>query len=411
MTSSRRLFLQSTLGTSALVSLTPSLPRFLVNTSVQAAASRGENVLVVIQLSGGNDGLNTVIPYGDDGYNRNRSVLRIGAGQVVKVDDSIGLHPSLVGLGELREKGQLAILQGIGYPNPNRSHFESMDIWHTAEPAAVAGGRRTGWLGRCLDALPAEGRDISAIHLGLGRQPLALAGQNIRAASVRSLEGFRLEDGGDAALRKSIEQTAAQTRERSPDLLQFLQRSTVSALASSARVQEALRSYSTPVAYPGSALGQQLKNVAQLIEGGLSTRIYYLSLDGFDTHANQAAAHAGLLRQLGDAVAAFAKDLEHHGQADRVAVMTFSEFGRRVKENASGGTDHGAAAPMFLVGPRVKAGVIGKHPSLTDLDEGDLKHHTDFRRVYAAILKDWLGVNPRPVLDDQVDQPLSLFNA
>jgi uncharacterized protein (DUF1501 family) len=400
MSTTRRQFLQATVGSSALVSLTPSVPSFLFDTSVQAAATdprrRGENILVVVQLTGGNDGLNTIVPYTDDAYHRNRSSLNV-ATQVLKINDALGFHPSMRGMADLLQAGELAIVQGVGYPNPNRSHFESMDIWHTAQPQVTAGGRRTGWIGRCLDhALTAEGRDVPALHLGHGRQPLALAGETVHAASVQSLEAFKLDDGGDARLRGAIDVVAAPPRHG--DLLKFLQRSTVAALASSERVQEALRNYSTPVRYPSFPLGQQLRTVAQLIDAGLTTRIYYLSLDGFDTHSQQAAAHAGLLGQLSDALAAFFQDLHHHGQADRVVLATFSEFGRRVKENASVGTDHGVAGPMFIVGPRVRPGPFGDHPSLTDLTEGDLKFHTDFRQVYATLIDRWLGFDSRPTL-------------
>ena len=414
MSTTRRHFLTSTVGTSALVSLTPSVPLFLHRTTLRAAEvdprKRGENILVIVQLSGGNDGLNTVIPYGHDEYQRNRSVLRIAPGSVLKVDGQLGFHPSMRSMADLLESGELGIVQGVGYPNPNRSHFESMDIWHTAELQAITGGRRTGWIGRYLDRIDTDGRDIPALHLGTGRQPLALAGESVRTASIASLDDFKLSDGGDSRVRRSIESVAAASRPAAGDLLGFMQRSTVAALASSARVQEALRQYSTPVQYPGSALAQQLRTVAQLIDAGMSTRIYYLSLDGFDTHSQQLAAHAGLLGQLSDAVAAFFKDLRHHGQADRVVLMTFSEFGRRVKENASAGTDHGVAGPMFLAGPRVQPGLIGAHPSLTDLDDGDLKHHTDFRRVYATLIEKWLGFDSRPVLA-QTYEPLPLLKA
>lgn len=414
MSTTRRNFLKSTVGSSALVSLTPTIPMFLFDTSIRAAQTdprtRGDNILIVLELAGGNDGLNTVVPYGDDGYHRNRSLLNIGRDAVLKIDDRLGLHPSMRGMADLLEQNQLSIIQGVGYPNPNRSHFESMDIWHTAqlstvdEPGGGGGGRRTGWIGRYLDhAIKTDGRDIPALHLGAGRQPLALAGQTVRAASVQSLEAFRLEDGGDLKLRSAINAGANQSREQAGDLLKFVQRSTVSALASSARVQEALKNYSTPVAYPGTALAQQLRTIAQLIDAGMSTRVYYVSLDGFDTHSQQAAAHAGLLTQLSEAVTAFYQDLHHHGQAERVVLMTFSEFGRRVKENASAGTDHGVAGPMFLVGPKVVPGPIGEHPSLTDLNDGDLKHHTDFRRVYATLIEQWLGFDPRPALGGNYD--------
>jgi len=411
MTRTRRDFLKTSVGSTAMLSLASSVPLFMRDTAAHAARASGDNVLVVIQLSGGNDGLNTVVPYADDAYARNRHTLRLGAGQVHKIDDYHGLHPDLENLYKLLDQQQLAILQGVGYPNPNRSHFESMDIWHTAradmtEGAAGLGGRRTGWLGRYLDTTAAAGLDVPAVHLGQGRQPLALAGDQARAASVQSLDAFKLDTGNDAALRASIERITAAPRDRidtadhtrGDDMLGFLHRSTVGALASSQRVQDAIKRYNTSTPYPGSALAQRLRTVAQLIDAGMGTRVYYLELGGFDTHANQAPAHNALMRQLGDAVAAFMTDITAHGHADRTLVMTFSEFGRRVKENASQGTDHGVAAPMFLTGGKVKPGLVGKHPSLTVLTEGDLKHHTDFRRVYATILRDWLNVKPSPVL-------------
>ncbi|MBI1372381.1 MAG: DUF1501 domain-containing protein [Phycisphaera sp.] len=409
MTPTRRDFLKTSVGSTALVSLASSVPLFMRDAAALAAPSKGDNVLVVIQMSGGNDGLNTVVPYADDAYARNRNTLRLSPNGVHKIDDYIGLHPSLDNLFKLLDANQLAILQGVGYPNPNRSHFESMDIWQTArvdmtEANAGLGGRRTGWIGRYLDTTAAAGLDVPALHIGGGRQPLALAGEQARAASVQSMDAFKLDTGGDTSLRQSIERIAAVPRgnanpgEAGDDLLGFLQRSTVGALASSQRVHDALARYDNRAAYPGTALAQQLRTVAQLIDAGMGTRVYYLELGGFDTHANQAPQQAGLLRELGDAIGAFMADLTARGHADRTLLMTFSEFGRRVKENASQGTDHGVAAPMFLAGGRVTPGLVGKHPSLTDLTDGDLIHHTDFRRVYATILRDWLGAKPAPVL-------------
>ena len=409
---SRRSFLRGSLSSAALVALAPTVPQFLVSASARAAENNAETVLVVLQLSGGNDGLNTVIPFADDEYRKGRPSLAIPAAQVRKVDDSIGLHPSMEGFSKLLEAGQLGIIQGVGYPNPDRSHFSSMDIWHTAMRETGGGvmmsgpdrgHRATGWIGRCLDVhAPARGKggDLPGLHLGSGsgRLPLALVGDEVRVSSVQALEGFKLDDGGNARVRESIQQAAAAQREGDNGLVAFLQRGTLSALDSSRRVQESLRKYKTDVTYPDSGLARRMKTVAQLIDAGLGTRVYYLDIDGFDTHANQGAAHAGLLTEVSGALNAFVKDVEQHGHGKRVMVLTFSEFGRRVRENASQGTDHGAAAPMFVAGGRVKSGLIGRHPSLTDLDEGDLKHHTDFRSVYAAVLEDWLGVASEPVL-------------
>jgi uncharacterized protein (DUF1501 family) len=401
MRHTRRRFLQTSLGSSALLSAGVSVPAFLVRAAEAAAAQQRDptgHVLVVVQLSGGNDGLNTVIPYADEAYNRNRIVLRIPAGQVLKVDGQVGLHPQMTGFAKLLEEGRLAILQGVGYPNPDRSHFRSMDIWHSARPDVEK--PVDGWIGRFVErAERAAGQDVPALHLGPDELPLALVSQRRAVPSLQSLEGFRLRTAGGAVPLSSLKQLAAVERAEADSLLSFVQRSTLNAYASSQQIQEAISSDRSPVKYPGFGLSRKLQSVAQLIDAGLSTRIYYVSLDGFDTHANQAEAHAALLSELSQSVSAFAADLAERGHLDRVLVMTFSEFGRRVRENASQGTDHGAAAPMFLVGGTVKPGPIGAHPSLTNLDrEGDLKFHTDFRSVYATLLERWLGCPSEEVL-------------
>ena len=248
-----------------------------------------------------------------------------------------------------------------------------------------------------------HGADVAGLHLGSERQPLALAALHVQVPSVRSLDRFRLQDAGDVELRKTVEMLAGVKGAAKSDLLDFIQANATAALASSKRISEALGRYKTSVKYPSTGLAESLKSVAQLIDAGLSTRVYYVALDGFDTHSEQKDAHAGLVGELSGALAAFVQDLSEHGHVDRVLVASFSEFGRRVRENASRGTDHGAAAPMFLAGGRVRAGLIGKHPSLTDLDDGDLKHHTDFRQVYAAILRDWLEWKTEAILDGKYE--------
>ncbi len=402
MKTTRRQFLSTAVGSATIVSLSPIVPHFLVQAAANENNSCGESILVVVQLSGGNDGLNTVIPYADDEYYRNRFTLAIGRGQVRKIDDHVGLHPAMKGFSDLLEDGKLSVVQGVGYPNPNRSHFESMDLWHTAHQ--VGGQRTFGWLGKYLDATSrADGRDVPAMHFGAEKQPLALNAERIRVPSIQSLERFRLEVGGNQQLRSAIEKLASAPRSESGDLLQFVQRSSAAALATSKRVEQALGNYKTEVNYPGSGLGGKLRTVAQLIDAGMSTRIYYVTLDGFDTHSNQVGAHYGLLQQLSDAASAFITDIVQHGHGDRVLLMTFSEFGRRVKENASQGTDHGAAAPMFLAGGKVRAGLIGKHPSLTDLEDGDLKFHTDYRRIYATVLDNWFGWKSDSIIGGKFD--------
>jgi uncharacterized protein (DUF1501 family) len=403
MHTSRRTFL-TVASSTTLVALSPAVPAFLRRAAALENGSgnspAGERVLVVLQLTGGNDGLNTVIPYADDDYAKNRFSLRHDVNSVLKIDDYVGLHPSLRGFAELLEQDRLAIVQGVGYRNPNRSHFESMDIWHTAVPKLPA--QRSGWLGRGLDAARRDGGDLPAIHLGSEVQPLALATRDVAVPSLASLDGFKLNTGGDRDLARAIRENAGIARPASDELLGFLQVNTTAALAASERVERAMKDYRSGTDYPGTALAQKLRGVAQLINAGLNTRIYYLALDGFDSHSNQRDAHAGLLSELSGAVAAFLSDVSEHGHSERVLVMTFSEFGRRVKENASQGTDHGAAAPMFLAGAQVQPGLIGEHPSLTDLDDGDLKFHTDFRGVYAAVLRDWLGWAPGPIVGDDI---------
>lgn len=414
MLASRRRFLQATLGSSTLLSAGLAVPAFLARSAWAASdpaagktGSLSENILVVVQLSGGNDGLNTVIPFADDGYGRNRITLRIPDSQVLKLNDQTGLHPQMEGFKKLFESQRLAIVQGVGYPNPDRSHFRSMDIWHTAKPDRE--DKTDGWLGRTIDADPREaGQDVPALHLGPNQLPLALVSQKTPVPSIESMAGFRLQTAGGALPLSSLAQLAEAARPDSPPLLDFLRRSTLNAYASSAQVQEALKEERSAAAYPDFALAQKLKQIAQLIDAKLSTRIYYVSLDGFDTHANQSAAQAALLNQLSASVAAFIEDLAQRGHQDRVMVLSFSEFGRRVRENASQGTDHGTAAPVFLAGGRVASGFIGAQPSLSDLDgEGDLKFHTDFRRLYASLLDGWLGCPSEKVLGQRFE-PLGI---
>ena len=396
MTTTRREFLATLAGSSALISIGTHLPTFWLQAAASQPQEKQDTILVVLQLSGGNDGLNTVVPFNDDAYRKARPKLAIAANDVLKIDERMGFHPSARGLANLLESQRLAIVQGVGYAEPNRSHFESMDIWHTCQRKGDP--RTTGWLGRYFDAAHRVSTDAPGLHLGDNKQPLALSGQQVRIPSISSPDKFRLQDGGRKELREAIRDLAAEQRTGSDELLDFVQTSTSSALSASERIAAALKDYQSPVAYPDSGLARKFKTIAQLIAADLKTRVYYLELDGFDTHSQQPAAHAALLQELGGSLQAFLDDVAHHGQADRVLVMAFSEFGRRVAENASEGTDHGAAAPMFLAGTKVQPGLIGALPSLTDLDDGDLKHHTDFRQVYAALLQNWLGWDSASIL-------------
>jgi uncharacterized protein (DUF1501 family) len=311
---------------------------------------------------------------------------------------------SLAGL--LQERA-LCVVQGVGYPNPTQSHFRSMDIWQTASTARNLPGE--GWVGRALRSIPGA----ASFHLAGSNEsaPLALTGAPVRVPSITTLEDFqlRVEANGSADARRQRGLIEAVAQGSSPGgLLDFVQRTTANTYASSRRLQEIGRSYQPRVPYPNTSLANHLRLAAQLIDGGLGARLFYVSIDGFDTHAAQAFAHTNLLREVSDAINAFFRDMAARGQRDRILVMTFSEFGRRVQENGSHGTDHGAAAPMLLVGGRVKPGLVGAHPSLTDLDAGNLRHHTDFRQVYAAILDRWLGVPSRQVLG-QAFTPVDIF--
>lgn len=403
---SRRHFIRSSIGGAAAIGIGANLP----NCFAQAASgdsNSDERVLVVVQMSGGNDGLNTIIPFADDDYRSARPKLAIPIDEVLKFDDDNGFHPSMTGMHELLQDGQFAAVRSVGYEQPNRSHFESMDIWHTCRRKDEP--RPDGWLGRYLDQQPVTaGGDVPALHLGREQQPAAVASSSIRVPTVKELSEFQLRGTNKQSLRVLLEKRQPTSPASDNQLLNFLQSSTTSAIAASQRVTEAAQGYRSEVKYPETDLGNKLRVVAQLIDAGLTTRIYYVQHDGFDTHAQQAQTHSILLRQWSDAVSALVRDLEDHDHGKRVCVMTFSEFGRRVSENASAGTDHGAAGPMFLCGGGVKAGITGKRPNLIDLQDGDLKHEYDFRQVYASVLKDWLGTDPTPILGKQY-KSLALF--
>ncbi len=408
----RRDFLKTSLTASTLVTMgSATIPTFLAR-SAQAARESGadDRILVVVQLLGGNDGLNTVVPHGIDGYARSRRALRLPAGQIHKITDEIGLHPRMGKLAELLQEGRLAILQGVGYPNPDRSHFRSMEIWETAR--TEQGALETGWLGRVLDEHPVgPGGDLPALNIGTRALPIAFRSKRTEVPSLDSLEQYRLRLAGDDARkraeREGLDNVARVDRGDDP-LLGFLRRSTLAAYDSSKRLDQLSAGSEDASKYPNYGLARRLELIARIIKAGFGTKIYYTSLDGFDTHANQFGSHAALLNELADSLAAFHADLAEAGQADRVALLAFSEFGRRVAENASGGTDHGAAAPVFVVGPVAQAGLIGAHPSLEDLDDGDLKYHTDFRRIYAALLESWLGLPAAPIIGEGF-LPLELF--
>jgi uncharacterized protein (DUF1501 family) len=403
----RRQFLTHALQGSSLVALNAMVPQFVSRTA-QAAAPGQDHILVVLELTGGNDGLNTVIPYADDLYHKARPTLRQAQKDVIRLDDHVGLHPGMQGLRPLWDQGQLAVVQGVGYPNPQRSHFESMDIWQSADPQ---GRITTGWLGRAAVAGDNRSGGIPILHLGPGRLPLALTGApGGGAVTVNDQNSFRLELGGGAvgrqnARRRLVADLAAPAgKAQADDLVSFVQRRQVQTLTAVEQLRELLEGPNA-VRPQGNAhgLSQKLQLIAGLIAKGFGTRLFYASLDGFDTHSFQSSTHHNLLAELADSVGTFFQALKTTGHDGRVRLMTFSEFGRRVQENGSRGTDHGAASCLFVAGPSVKGGVVGKHPSLADLDADDLKFHTDFRTVYATQLDGWLGCDSKTVLGTRWD--------
>jgi uncharacterized protein (DUF1501 family) len=372
-----------------------------------------DRILVVIQMGGGNDGLNTVVPYTMDEYYRARTTIGIAKEKLLKINDLIGLHPNLTRFKELYDGGRMAVIQGVGYPNPDRSHFRSMEIWHTANPQSKT--VEFGWLGRYLDntcpgCSPKSGQINPMGGMNIGNMmPLAMKSHRGLSISLDSPDSFRwmpladerLDAGHQEAIFEKLNHVvAANLSDPQVARLDFLSRVAMNAEVSSNRIREIAKKYKGGQTYPATGLGRQLQLVAQMIAGGLDTRVFYVSMGGFDTHANEQGPHDKLMTELAEGVHAFYKDLDKQGNNDRVLTMTFSEFGRRVAQNASNGTDHGTAAPMFVIGSRIKAGLYGEHPSLAadQLDHGDLKFHTDFRNVYATVLENWLGTKSQPIL-------------
>ncbi len=409
-----------------LLSTAATVPMFLgragnalADTSMRLTSKPGtpqHRVLVVVQLSGGNDGLNTVVPFGEPAYYRARPDIAVSDKEALPLPglDGVGLHPNLRPIHELIQRGRASVLQGVGYPNPNRSHFVSMDIWHTASPQTL-GNTGRGWIGRAIDTLP-EHSGLDIISIG-AEMPLATMGETVKAVAFERPDLFRwagrdlhasISDAYDQILTNHPQEALAMQADAA-DPLAFVQRTAMDAQVASDRVRKAVAKKST-TQFPGGNLSKQLESVAKMIAAELPTRVYYVTMGGFDTHANQASSHANLMRQFADAMSAFDQELQATGQADRVVTMAFSEFGRRVQQNASGGTDHGCAGPMFIMGPAVKSPTIGQHPSLQRLDDGDLVHQLDFRHVYSDILQNWMKIDTKNVLSKSYPA-LNLVNA
>lgn len=402
----RRSFLAGGLG---VVGVGSVLPKYLIRTAAAGpVAEVGQRVLVVIQLGGGHDAMSALVPYGHEDYAKARNVTRIKDEEVIKLNNELGLHPLLAGLKQMYDEGAMAVLPGVGYPNPNLSHFHSTDIWHTGDERGRLcefGKGPYGWIGKACDAAFAGNLDPNlSIAVGTGSTPIAIQGKDHLGLAFDVPDSFLYRGHrGDASRRDTYRALNEAAREKPQTLteLHFVANVAVAANTSSEQISKMAADYKPSVEYPSTTLARNLRTIAGLIAGGLSTRIYFTFHDGgFDTHVKQRPHHDNLMRTLNDAVLAFHKDLAAHQLAQRVLAFTTSEFGRTVKENGGEGTDHGAAAAMFMFGP-VKAGIHGAHPSLKDVFGGGgdwLKPTTDFRSVYATAIEKWLGVPSEPVV-------------
>ena len=385
----RKQFIQ--IGSLATASL--MVPKFLKAFESPARVMPGNKVVVVLQLSGGNDGLNTVIPYRNDLYYKARPRLGILRDKALSLTDETGLHPALTAFKELYDDGSLSILNNVGYPNPDRSHFRSMDIWHTASQSTEYWSQ--GWVGRYLDA-QCKGCDkpTQAIELD-DVLSLALKGENIKGIAVkdpRRLYGTANEKFFREVMKNHTDEAGEQP-------VDYLYKTMAETLSSADYIFQQSRLHPSNADYPKTDLGNSLKTIASLIFSEINTKVYYVSLGSFDTHINQEAQQQRLFTEMNDAVKSFVKDLKEQHRFEDVLLFTFSEFGRRVEQNASGGTDHGTANNMFLVsGGLKKKGVLNAMPDLANLNEGDLKYNVDFKNVYATILNKWLQADDQTIL-------------
>ncbi len=392
----RRDFLRNT----GLASTSLFVPQFLSGFNRNGFLQNGKN-LVIIQWSGGNDGLNTVVPFQNDLYYKNRPSLAIPKNKVLKLTDELGFNPMLGGLKNLYEDGLLTVINNVGYPNPVRSHFRSMDIWHTASNSDQYW--QTGWLGRYLDQNKTDHLPHTALEVD-DALVLALKGQHktgFAAANPAKLK--------KAANNPFLREIAHHHQHDHEENVEYLYKTLIDTQSSADYLSEQAKGAKTKGRYPNSQIGKDLATISNLINRDTNTKIYYVDMGGFDTHASQKNRQARLLKQYDEAIKIFVKDLQKNGNLDDTLIMTFSEFGRRVKENASRGTDHGTANNVYFIGGKLKnPGIFNETPNLSDLDQGDLMYTVDFRKIYASVLKNWLGVHPGDILLDTY-QPLDII--
>jgi len=390
----RKEFIQAgSLATAALM-----MPKFLKAFEAPDLVPPGNKVMVILQLSGGNDGLNTVIPVRNDLYYKARPKLGIDRLKALSLTDEVGLNPALTGFKDLFDDGSLAIMNNVGYPNPDRSHFRSMDIWQTGSQSSDY--ITTGWVGRYLDAQcsgcdkPTQAIEIDDVL------SLAMKGEHVKGIAVK--DPRRLFGTANEKFFRDVMKNHRDEPGEQP--VDYLYKTMAETLSSADYIFQKSRMHPTNAEYPKTDLGNSMKTIASLIFSDINTKVYYVSLGSFDTHINQEAQQTRLFTELNDAVKAFVKDLKQQNRFEDVMLFTFSEFGRRVEQNASGGTDHGTANNMFLIsGGLQQKGVLNPLPDLADLNEGDLKYKVDFKNVYATVLKKWLNADDKLILGSQYD--------
>ncbi len=388
----RKEFIQT--GTLATASL--MLPKFLKAFEKPVMVPPGNKVLVVLQLSGGNDGLNTVVPISNDIYYRERPTIGIAKNDAAVLTDEVGLNPALESFKGLYDDGSLAILNSVGYPNPDRSHFRSMDIWHSASNSNEY--INTGWVGRYLDA-QCNGCDKPTQALEID-DVLSLALKGNETSGLAFKDPRRLYSSSNERFYKEISAAHHATEET----VDYLYKTMSLTINSADYIFEQSKLHPSSATYPGTELGKNLKTISTLIQSDINTKVYYVSLGSFDTHVNQKGQQKRLFTELNDAVKAFTADLKKNNRFQDVLLMTFSEFGRRVSQNASNGTDHGTANNMFFISGGLKQkGILNALPDLSDLNDGDLKHQVDFKNVYATVLNKWLGTNDKIILGKAYD--------
>ena len=374
--------------------------------------NKHEKGLIVIQLTGGNDYLNTVVPYGEGRYYDFRSTVNIPQDRVLPLDDKVGFNPSMGPMKALWDEGKVAVINGIGYENSNRSHFRSMDIWHTAEPEAIG---TEGWLGRAIRDIDPQGENVlTGINFGRGL-PRALGCPGVSVASVGDLATYGLfPDVQDEELRMFTLEAFTKMYGAAPGrdpVMDMLAKTGRDAYEGADILRTAPAQYSSPVEYRSDSLSQNARSIAQVFLAGLGTRVYYTQHGSFDTHSGELPTHASLWDDVAGAVGSLMDDLKEHGREDDAAVLVFSEFGRRIKDNGTG-SDHGSGGVAFLIGGAVNGGMYGEYPSLAEADQiqGDLRPNNDFRSTYSAILEKWLGLDPDPIVNGNFEQ-FDLFRA